>query len=80
MSPQMASKPTKERSRVGTFDPTLWYDATELEALGISGGRLREWQKPKGKGGEDLRPVKLKKFLFWGGDIHEILLSKRSSQ
>jgi len=62
-----------DRSSVGTLSPLLWYTVAELEAFGISNKRLREWRRKKG-----LKAVKLKKLVFWGGDLHEILLSERS--
>jgi len=55
-----------------------WYDAEDLAAIGISENRLSQWRKPVDRGGEGLESVKLKKILYYGEDIHEILLRNRT--
>ena len=54
------------------FNPDLWYSGDQLKVFGISDGRLREWRRKRG-----LAAVNLKKMIYYGKDIHHILLELR---
>jgi len=61
-----------------TLRPDEWYSVEDLAEIGISEKRLSKWRKSEDRGGKGLLSVKLKKILYYGGDIHEILLSERT--